>query len=39
MLGGFMLAIGIGPVGRGKGVKNTNIEEGRCDVGPLFKSL
>jgi len=29
MLGGFMLAIGVGPVGRGKGVENTNIKEGR----------
>jgi len=29
MLGGFMLAIGVGLVGRGKGVKNTDIEEGR----------
>jgi len=28
-LGGFMLAIGVGPVGRGKGVKNTGIKEGR----------
>jgi len=29
MFGGFMLAIGVGPVGRGKGVENTDIKKSR----------